>query len=134
VSFYSSIKGDSRDARALDAIAHELASKKDLAVLFVSIDLPRTAEERATLTQLVKEMKVQLPVYVDDQLQLLKWFNGKMREKTGKQLASNVMWSPTFVIVREGKVVASSDADPKLDDAALREKRKAKILEVLSQR
>ncbi|MDP1827551.1 MAG: hypothetical protein Q8L48_30045 [Archangium sp.] len=126
ISFYSSFNSDGRAAQALDALARELGPRKDLAIYLVSIDLPRTPEELATLKQLVADLKVPtLTVLIDTEIQLLKWVNGQLRDDSKQKLASNEMLTPTFVIIRDGKILAAKD--PKED-------RRAAILKALEGR
>lgn len=135
ISFYSSFNGDGRDAQALGALAKELGPRKDLSIHLVSIDLPRTPEELATLKQLVTNLKVpDLTVLIDTELQLFKWVNGQLRDDSKRKLASNEMLTPTFVVIRDGKILAAEDRKEQEAPEALRADRRASILKALAGR
>jgi peroxiredoxin len=132
VSFYSSILADDRDAKALDAVAKALGPRADLAVLFVDVDLPQTDAEFGNLKTLASQLKLSLPVLVDDQLQLLKWVNGKITAPDEKR-ESNVMHSQTFVLLKDGAIVECSDpGGKKWAKGELEAARKAAILKALN--
>lgn len=131
ISFYTSMVGDDRDAKALDAVARSLGARKDLAFAFVDIDLPHSDAEYGNLKTLVAQLKLSLPVLVDDQLQLLKWVNGQIAE-AGDKHESNVMHAQTFVLIKDGKIVECTDPGrKKWAPGALEAERKAAILKAL---
>ncbi len=131
VSFYSSIVGDDRDAKALEVVVKALGKRADLAVFFVDLDLPQTDAEFANVKTLTTQLGLSLPVLVDDQLQLLKWVNGKLATPGEKQ-ESNVMRTQTFVLLKDGVIVESSDPGrKKWAKGELEAERKAAILKAL---